>query len=401
MSSTAIATSRLYPERCFPTLRAPCDNVNESRITPRTVYRAVLLAFALVVAGLVFKQLRTLIMAGLIVVIIALPISAFATQLKRFGVPRGIGATLGLLIGLGALAGFIALIVPAFSHEINQFVDKVPTIVDDLNHRVAVVTGTSPGRVGKQIQNFINSYTHHPTRLLGPAERIGATAAGVIVVVIVILLTALYTAINPEPLSSGLVRLVPPQKRARAEVVLARLRVAYLGWLRGLVLGMIVLGGITYLGLRLVSLPFAAFFAVFTAVAMIIPYFGALISSIVPILYALTFSPGKAILVAVVYIVAHQLESNVIQPQVVARTVEMHPAVVAIGVLAVDELFGFVGLIVAVPILATVRILIEELWIAPLEESRHQALVAEEPAQIAEVRDHPRLRGGDQPRTRS
>jgi predicted PurR-regulated permease PerM len=375
--------------------------MNQSRITPRTVYRAVLLAFALVVAGLVFKQLRTLIMAGLIIVIIALPISAFATQLKRVGVPRGIGATLGLLIGLGALAGFIALIVPAFSHEINQFVNRLPTIVNDLEHRVAGLTGSSPTRVGKQIQNFIDGYTHHPTRLLGPAEKVGATAAGVIIVVIVILLTALYTAINPQPLSSGLVRLVPPERRARAEVVLARLRVAYLGWLRGLVLGMIVLGGITYLGLQLVNLPFAAFFAVFTAVAMIIPYFGALLSSIVPILYALTFSPGKAILVAVVYIVAHQLESNVIQPQVVARTVEIHPAAVAIGVLAVEQLFGFVGLIVAVPILVTVRILVEELWILPLEESRRKALPAEEPPQIAEVRDHPRLRGEDQPRARS
>jgi predicted PurR-regulated permease PerM len=375
--------------------------MNESRITPRTVYRAVLLAFALVVAGLVFKQLRTLIMAGLIVVIIALPISAFATQLKRVGVPRGIGATLGLLIGLGALAGFIALIVPAFSHEINQFVDRLPTIVDDLEHRVAGLTGSTPTRVGKQIQNFIDGYTHHPTKLLGPAEKVGATAAGVIIVIIVILLTALYTAISPQPLASGLVRVVPPERRARAEVVLARLRVAYLGWLRGLVLGMVVLGGITYLGLRLVNLPFAAFFAVFTAVAMIIPYFGALLSSIVPILYALTFSPGKAILVAVVYIIAHQLESNVIQPQVVARTVEIHPAVVAIGVLAVEQLFGFVGLIVAVPILVTVRILVEELWILPLEESRQQARAAEEPAQIAEVRDHPRLRGEDQPRMRS
>jgi predicted PurR-regulated permease PerM len=401
MSRTAIATSPLYPARRFPTLRAACNNVNESRITPRTVYRAVLLAFALVVAGLVFKQLRTLIMAFLIVVIIALPISAFATQLKRVGIPRGIGATLGLLIGLGALAGLIALIVPAFSNEINQFVNKLPSIVNDLSHRLAVATGTSPSHVGKQIQNFIDSYTHHPTKLLGPAEKIGATAAGVIVVLIVILLTALYTAISPEPLSSGLVRVVPPDKRPRAEVVLSRLRGAYLGWLRGLVLGMIVLGGITYLGLRLVGLPFASFFAVFTAVAMIIPYFGALISSIVPILYALTFSPGKALLVAVVYIIGHQLESNVIQPQVVARTVELHPAAVAIGVLAVEQLFGFVGLIVAVPILVTVRILVEELWIAPLEESRQQAVIATEPAQIAEVRDHPRLRGEDQPRARS
>jgi len=90
--------------------------------------------------------------------------------------------------------------------------------------------------------------------------------------------------------------------------------------------------------------------------------------------------------VAVVYVVAHQLESNVIQPLVVARTVEMHPAVVAIGVIAVDRLFGFVGLIVAVPILATVQILVQELWVAPMEQGRRDLLV-EQPARVAAIRD--------------
>jgi predicted PurR-regulated permease PerM len=353
----------------------------------------VLLAFALIVASLVFRQLKTLIMGLLVVVIIALPLSSFATFLKRFRVPRGVGAALGLLIGIGALAGVIALIVPAFSHEINQFVNSLPTIVDELRHRLAGLTGTSPSKVGKQIQNYIDNYTHHPSKLLGPAETIGKTAVTAIFALIVVLLTALYTAIHPEPLIGGVVRVVPPQRRAKAETVLVRLRTAYLGWLRGLVIGMVVLGTLTYLGLLLVGLPFAAFFAVFTAIAMIIPYFGALASSIVPILFALTISPGKAILVAVVYIVAHQLESNVIQPQVVARTVELHPAVVAFGVIAVEQLFGFVGLIVAVPILGTVKILIEELWIAPLEENRRDALV-EQPAQIAAVRERQRVGEG-------
>ena len=126
------------------------------------------------------------------------------------------------------------------------------------------------------------------------------------------------------------------------------------------------------------GLGFAAFFAIFTPVAMIVPYFGALASSIPPILYALTISPGKAVLVAIVYLAAHQLESNVIQPLVVARTVKLHPALVAIGVVAVDRLFGFLGLVVAVPILATVQILVDELWVKPMEESRREALVVEE-----------------------
>jgi predicted PurR-regulated permease PerM len=208
-----------------------------------------------------------------------------------------------------------------------------------------------------------------------------ATALGA---VIVVLLTALYTAINPQPLLEGLIRLMPPARRADAELILGRLKTSYMGWLRGLGIGMLLLGGITYLGLRLIGLPFAAFFAVFTAVAMIVPYFGALVSSIPPILYALTVSPTKAVLVAVIYVVAHQVEGNLIQPVVVARTVHLHPAVVAIGVVAVDRLFGFVGLLVAVPVLVTAQILVQELWIKPMEQGRRRKLTepSEEPGAV-------------------
>jgi len=348
--------------------------VNSSRITPGVLYRTVLLAFGLVVAGLVFRQLVSLVLAVLIVTIIALPMSSLAAQLTRVGVPRAVGAVIALLLGLGAFGGLIAITVPVFSHEINQFANSLPTIVDDLRHRVAGLTGSSPSKVGTQIQHFVNGYTQHPSRLLGPLESVGASVAAALAAIIVVLLTALYTAIHPQPLRNGLVRMVPPMRRHDAERVLDRLRVAYLGWLRGLVIGMVVLGVITYAGLRLVGLDFAEFFAVFTAVAMIVPYFGSLISSIPPILYALTYSPGKAIIVAIIYLVAHQIEGNIIEPLVVARTVELHPAVVAVGVVAVEQLFGFVGLIVAVPIIATIKILIEELWVLPLEQ-RHETRI--------------------------
>jgi predicted PurR-regulated permease PerM len=364
--------------------------MSDSRITPGTLYRTVLLAFGLVVTGMVFQQLATLLLAVLIVVIIAVPLGAFATMLERRGIPRSIGAPLGLLLGLAVIGGLIALIVPVFSSEINKFANSLPSIVDELRHRLGHLTGTPPKRVGTQLQHFVNTYTQHPDKLLGPIASIGASVAAGIGALIVVILTALYTAINPEPLRSGFVRLFAPRRRMHVEYILSRLKIAYLGWLRGLAIGMIVLGTLTYLGLMLVGLDFAAFFAVFTAVAMIIPYFGAIVSSIPPILYALTISPSKAIIVAVIYIVAHQVEGNVLQPLVVARTVKLHPAMVAVGVVAVDRLFGFVGLIVAVPILATVKILVEELWVKPLERrSRRTAAVTGQdgPTELVSVGD--------------
>jgi predicted PurR-regulated permease PerM len=353
--------------------------MNDSRITPNVLYRVVGFAFALVVLGLIFRQLVTLIVGILIVVIIAAPISSFATFLQRFRVPRALGAVLALAIILGVIGGFIALLVPVFVHEINQFANSVPHIVDSLLRKVGHLTGDSPSKIGQQVQKFVNGYTQHPSKLLGPLTSIGTSVVTALTAVIVVVLTALYTAIHPEPLVNGVIRMAPPARRTTVRVIMARLRIAYVGWLRGLAIGMCVLGGITYLGLVLAGIQFAAFFAIFTAVAMIIPYFGALASMIPPVLYALTISPGKAIVVAAIYVVAHQIESNLIQPLIVARTVELHPAVVAVGVIAVDTLFGFVGLIISVPIIVTVKILIEELWVRPIERRGGGLEVAADP----------------------
>jgi predicted PurR-regulated permease PerM len=137
-----------------------------------------------------------------------------------------------------------------------------------------------------------------------------------------------------------------------------------------------VLGVLFYVGLRIVGLGFAVGFAVISALAVVVPYFGALASGVPPILYAFTYSPGKALAVLVVYIVAHEVEGNVVAPLVMARAVRLHPAVIAIGVVIMGDLFGALGLIVAVPILAALVILVDELWVKP-QETRTELEVAE------------------------
>ena len=149
--------------------------------------------------------------------------------------------------------------------------------------------------------------------------------------------------------------------------LLDRLAAAYLGWLRGLLFGMVVLWIVTYVGLTIVGLDYAVVFATLTALAMVVPYFGALLSAVPPVLYALTISPTKAILVALVYIVAHFVEGDLISPLVMARAVKLPPALVAVGVLAVERLLGIAGLFVAVPVIVTVKLAVEELWVRPME----------------------------------
>ena len=107
-----------------------------------------------------------------------------------------------------------------------------------------------------------------------------------------------------------------------------------------------------------------------SALLVVVPYFGAIAGAVPPVLFALTDSPGKALLALVVYLAVQQFESNMTIPIVMSQRTRMHPAMIAIGVVVVGQLFGFVGLFVAVPILSLIVITTEEFWVKPIEESR-------------------------------
>ena len=330
-------------------------------------YKAVGLAAALLVLGLLFRQLATLMLAVLMTVIIAIPLSAGATRLQRHGIPRAVGAGLTLLTGLAILAGILALIIPTFVDQANEFVDAVPTIVHDLEQTVGDITGNRPSEVGDSVQDFLQRYTDNPERLIGPITSIGLSLAGVLGALVLILLTAYYMAVRPEPLVSGALRLVPPSRRRHARTVMDRLRTAWIGWMQGVILDMFISGTLLYIGLSIIGLDFAILFAVLTALLVVVPYFGAFIGGIPPVLFALTESPEKALAVLVVYILVQQIEGNIIIPVVMSRTTRLHPALIAIGVVVVGQLFGVVGLFVAVPIISAAVILTEEIYVREIE----------------------------------
>jgi predicted PurR-regulated permease PerM len=336
--------------------------------TPHVAYRAVLLAAGLLLFGLLFRQLVTLLLAVLITIVVAIPLAAAATRLERHGVPRPIGALIALLSGIAVLGLLIFLLIPPFVDQTDQFVNRVPSVVDDLEQTYADITGEDPGQVGDRVQEFVEKWTDDPEKLIGPITSIGLNVAGILGALVLIVITAYYMAIRPEPLVDGLISLFPPPRREHARHVLDRVRRSWIGWMEGVGVDMLATFILTFIGLTLIGLDFAIFFAVLSALLVVVPYFGAIAGAIPPVLFALTDSPGKALLALAVYVLVQQIESNVTIPIVMSQRTRMHPAMIAIGVVVVGQLFGFVGLFVAVPILSLIVIATEEFWVKEIEE---------------------------------
>lgn len=348
----------------MPPTNRPGDSATVA-FRPRVAYRAVLLALGLFAAGLLFDQLSQLALLVAIAVMLALPLAAGATHLQRYHVPRPLGALLSLLAG-GAVVGLILyLAIPPFVDQINAFIEKLPTTVTHYEHTLNRVFGLKPGTVTNSVTHFADNYTKHPTNLLGPLSSIGIGVATGVGALVVMLISAIYMAVNPQPLVDGVLRLFSPAERTHARHTLERIRRAWLSWLRGLLVDMLVFGGLLFLGLRLDGLQFAGGFAILAGLLTVIPGYGPVISALPPILYGLTLSAPRAAVVAVIYIVAHQLATRLVPPKIRGEPVRLHPAVIAIGTLASAALFGALGLLVSVPLITLVLILIDELWVGP------------------------------------
>ncbi|MGH2891854.1 MAG: AI-2E family transporter [Solirubrobacteraceae bacterium] len=332
----------------------------------QAIYGAILLGAVLIVAGLVARQLLSLILVTILTIIASLPLTVTAERLGRRGVPRPLGALIGLIAGLGIVAGGLALLLPPLIDQGRTLVTDAPQLLRTAEAKLSSVTGDRPGHVAAQLQHDLTTFVHNPSQLLGPITTIGASVVSILGGLVIGIITAYYIAAKPDPLRNGLLSLFSPDARPRAEETLGRIRAAWLAWLRGLAISMALIGVMLYVALGLiVGLPFALVFAVLSACAEMVPYLGALASGIPPVAFALTISPARAVVVLVVYILVHQIEANVIGPLVMARAVRLHPAVIAIGVVAVGEVFGLLGLIIAVPILSLISILIDVLWVNP------------------------------------
>jgi predicted PurR-regulated permease PerM len=216
----------------------------------------------------------------------------------------------------------------------------------------------------------------------------------VIVSVVSVFVLGLYLALTPQLYREWLIALFPPVHRDIVREILRDLRTTLRSWIAGQIVAMIILALLTALGLMLLKVPYALTFGVFTGVVAIVPFFGTLVSTILPALFVLGgpglagLGPGAhAIMVIILGVVIHVVEANLVLPLIVARQVQIPPVLSMMAVLLAGRLLGPAGLLVAVPLLASAMVLVRRILVNRLYEQpglrrvvRDQPLVLHVPA---------------------
>jgi predicted PurR-regulated permease PerM len=158
--------------------------------------------------------------------------------------------------------------------------------------------------------------------------------------------------------------LIPERSKDEVHLVLQRLNRAIGGYFRGQLVVALIVGVLVSIGLAILDLPFWLLVGMIAGLFNMIPLIGPYIGAIPGIVIALTVGDGigQAVWVAVIMIVAQQIDNHFITPNVMQRVVKLHPAVVMLALLAGGTIAGFMGLLLAVPATAVLKIILGHLW---------------------------------------
>jgi predicted PurR-regulated permease PerM len=175
-----------------------------------------------------------------------------------------------------------------------------------------------------------------------------------------VLVMAIYFARTPDLYVSLAVQWSPPRHRAATREILGSIGTTLRAWVFAQLFNMVVLGLLTALGLWLLNVPYWLAFGIFTGLVAIVPFFGTLVSTILPALFVVQDGPARVILVLLLGVVVHVVEGNVVAPLVFHHGVKLPPVLTIMSVLVVGTLAGPIGLVVAVPLLAVAMVLVRK-----------------------------------------
>ena len=283
---------------------------------------------------------------------------------------RGVAVFLVYLAISGVLAGAGVLVVPVAIEEITQFIDDLPTLIDDTQAQINDWLEVYRERVPDDVRDRIDGYAAHVgddigARFSSPDGHLWfESLTGWIAVVagfVVVPIWMFYALRDRHNFERNFAAALPAPVQPD---VLNGVRIAdrLVGrYLRGqLLLGFIV-GVATFIGLVLLDVELAIALAVFAGIAELIPIIGPFIGALPAIVIVLATDPDKIIWVLLLYVLVQQVENHLLVPRVQGHAVELHPAVIIMLLAIAGTVFGFVALVIIIPLVALLR---ELFWYA-------------------------------------
>jgi predicted PurR-regulated permease PerM len=340
----------------------------------------VLLPLLLLLAWAVAGAVRHVLFLFLVALLIALLLNPLVRGLGRIWIPRGPAVALVYL----AFAAVVALAIVALATVVVQQTRSAAHRVDayftvhaghpprtGAEHDLARfqhwldrhhLSGVHVEREGQKFLNQVGTkdVQKYTSKALHWAEGAGLTVVSLLFDAVLVVVVSIYMLLDMQRLTDAVDRRFPPRGRGG---LIVRMEQAVASYVKGQFLLSLIIGASVGVGLWVLGLAglmphggrYAAAFGAWAGVTELIPYVGPWLGAAPPVLYALVQHPLSALWVALLFLGIQQLEGHVVVPKVMGRSLRLHPLLVIFGLLAGGEIYGFPGILVALPLLAAGR----------------------------------------------
>lgn len=336
-------------------------------VSARAIMRVVLIVVGVVLCLYLMYRLRRPITWVLISLFLAVALSPGVNFLNRY-VRRGLAIAGVYVAMLGAIVALGLLLIPPIIGQINKLGDHAPQYAQDVQDYVNKDKTLRKLESDYNITGKIKTEAAKlPAKLGNAAGLLKDVGFGIVnslfALVTILVLTAFILGSGPR-WREAFLELQPPDRRERVDRILERMANAVSSYVMGAFTVSFIDGLAAFVVLTILGVPFAAPLAIVMGTLSLIPLIGATIGAVI-VGIVTVFSgnfPTDTIIWSVYAILYQQFENNVVQPMVQRRTVRVHPFVVLVSVLFGASLLGVLGALVAIPVAASIEILLREWW---------------------------------------
>lgn len=288
---------------------------------------------------------------------------------RRVARPRWLATLLVFVVALVLLATLTALLVIPLANEVTQLVERFPQIVDEAR------AGRGPlGRVLEQahLRSFFESHhqqiEQYGSRVRQPSVGMLRGAITTLAGVLTVTVLAYLMVLQAPKIVRGVLDAVDDRYAERLRRTGQQCTRTVTGYLTGNLLISVICGGLTFLVMAIVGVPYAGVLALLVAIADLIPLVGATVGAVIAGGASFVHSTRAGIVVLIFFVVYQQVENHVLQPLIFSRVVRLNPLTVLVSLLIAADLAGIVGALLAIPAAGVIKVVVRQWWTGPQPE---------------------------------
>lgn len=292
--------------------------------------------------------IKDIILQLFVALLVMTILNPMVTRLSTWKIPRALSIIVTYLILFGLLGFSLAGILPSLIDQTTGFANNLPTYLSGLG-----LGNLISAQIEDQLLSQIGSI---------PAQVVHLSVSIVsnILTVFFVMVFAFYLLLARDKLDDQLSFFFGDEKRLAVKKVIDSLEVRLGGWARGELTLMLLVGTTNYIGLLLLGVPFAVSLAILAGLLEIVPYIGPIVAGAVATIIGLSISPLTGLAVAAMAFLIQQIENYVFVPKVMEKSVGVNPIISILALTIGFRLFGFSGVLIAIPMVITLQVLTEE-----------------------------------------